>query len=73
MIRAYSFSTAGGHAVNEDAFLIRELQREPACYLVALADGQGGLEARVRLNLRVGLCPSLPQLTLWPSTSHIPG
>ncbi|HEY1188885.1 MAG TPA: protein phosphatase 2C domain-containing protein [Gemmata sp.] len=39
MIRAYTFSAAGGRAVNEDAFLIREV---PGAWLVALADGQGG-------------------------------
>ncbi len=39
MIRVHSFSAAGGHAVNEDAFLIREL---PRAHFVALADGQGG-------------------------------
>ncbi|MDY3551041.1 protein phosphatase 2C domain-containing protein [Gemmata sp. JC717] len=39
MIRAYTFSAAGGHAVNEDMFLVCEV---PGGYVVALADGQGG-------------------------------
>jgi serine/threonine protein phosphatase PrpC len=41
MIRAYSFSAAGGHAVNEDAFVLQPL-RSGAAWLAALADGQGG-------------------------------
>jgi hypothetical protein len=42
MIRASSYSAAGGHAVNEDAFLLEPLAAEPAGWLVYLADGQGG-------------------------------
>jgi serine/threonine protein phosphatase PrpC len=41
MIRAYSFSAAGGHAVNEDAFVLQPFQ-SGAAWLAALADGQGG-------------------------------
>ncbi|MBN9121596.1 MAG: SpoIIE family protein phosphatase [Planctomycetes bacterium] len=41
MSRSYSFSAAGGHPVNEDAFILRQLPREEG-WLVALADGQGG-------------------------------
>lgn len=41
MGRTYSFSAAGGHPVNEDAFALRQLPREEG-WLVALADGQGG-------------------------------
>lgn len=39
MIRTYTFSAAGGHAINEDAFALRALGDG---WLVALADGQGG-------------------------------
>lgn len=39
MIRTYSFTAAGGHEVNEDAF---SLQPCAGGYVVALADGQGG-------------------------------
>jgi serine/threonine protein phosphatase PrpC len=42
MIRTYSFTDAGGYAVNEDAFLLQPLSGEPGGWLVALADGQGG-------------------------------
>ena len=42
MIRAYSFSAAGGHPVNEDAFVLRPLWHDPDCWLVCVADGQGG-------------------------------
>lgn len=40
-MRTYSFSVAGGHPVNEDAFGLHQLHREEG-WLVALADGQGG-------------------------------
>ena len=40
MIRTSTFTAAGGHAVNEDAFLIREMPS--GGWLVVLADGQGG-------------------------------
>lgn len=39
MIRAHTFSDAGGHPANEDSFLVREL---PGGWLVCIADGQGG-------------------------------
>jgi|SRR5262245_1395416 len=42
MIRAYSFSAAGGHAVNEDSFLVQQAPNNPEAWLVAIADGQGG-------------------------------
>jgi serine/threonine protein phosphatase PrpC len=41
MIRTYSFSAAGGHAVNEDAFVLQP-PSGGAAWLAALADGQGG-------------------------------
>jgi serine/threonine protein phosphatase PrpC len=41
MIRTYSFSAAGGHAVNEDAFVLHALPNASG-WFVALADGQGG-------------------------------
>jgi hypothetical protein len=40
MIRASTFSAAGGHPINEDASLVRELS--PDAWLIVLADGQGG-------------------------------
>ena len=42
MIRTYSFTEAGGHAVNEDAFELHPLIGEVTGWLVVLADGQGG-------------------------------
>lgn len=39
MIRTSTFSAAGGHPANEDAFLLRP---HDSGWLVALADGQGG-------------------------------
>jgi serine/threonine protein phosphatase PrpC len=42
MIRTYSFSEAGGHPENEDAFVVRQLPGEAEGLLVCVADGQGG-------------------------------
>jgi hypothetical protein len=38
----HSFTEAGGHPNNEDAFLVRPHPADAACLLVALADGMGG-------------------------------
>lgn len=45
MIRAHTFSEAGGRPENEDAFVVREL---PDGWLVCLADGQGGAPGGAR-------------------------
>jgi serine/threonine protein phosphatase PrpC len=42
MYRLSHFSEAGGHRINEDAFEVRPHPADPACWLCALADGQGG-------------------------------
>jgi serine/threonine protein phosphatase PrpC len=42
MIQTSSYSEAGGHAVNEDAFRVMPHPWNPECWLVALADGQRG-------------------------------
>jgi hypothetical protein len=42
MIHVLTFSEAGGHPVNEDAFAVRPHPADPGCWLVCLADGQGG-------------------------------
>lgn len=42
MIHVLSYTEAGGHPVNEDAFLARPHSADPDCWLVILADGQGG-------------------------------
>ena len=42
MIGVTSFSEAGGHPVNEDAFEVRRHPSDPNCWLCFLADGQGG-------------------------------
>ncbi|HJZ56335.1 MAG TPA: protein phosphatase 2C domain-containing protein [Gemmataceae bacterium] len=42
MIRLLTFSEAGGHPENEDAFLANQLPGEPEGALVCVADGQGG-------------------------------
>jgi hypothetical protein len=42
VIRTHTFSEAGGHATNEDAFALRELPDGIGGWIVCLADGQGG-------------------------------
>jgi hypothetical protein len=42
MIHVATHSEAGGHAHNEDAFVIRPHPEDPQSYLCAVADGQGG-------------------------------
>jgi hypothetical protein len=42
MIRAVTHTEVGGHAHNEDAFVLRPHPDDPDSYLCAVADGQGG-------------------------------
>jgi serine/threonine protein phosphatase PrpC len=42
MVQPLSFSEAGGHPINEDAFVLLSLPDEPEGWLICLADGQGG-------------------------------
>lgn len=42
MVRVTSFSEAGGHINNEDAFEVHRHVDDPDCWLGYLADGQGG-------------------------------
>ncbi|HEX5269722.1 MAG TPA: protein phosphatase 2C domain-containing protein, partial [Gemmataceae bacterium] len=42
MIRVATHSEPGGHAQNEDAFLVAPHPADPEVYLCAVADGQGG-------------------------------
>jgi PPM family protein phosphatase len=66
MIRAYSFSAAGGHAVNEDAFALQPLGNTG--YLICLADGQGGRAggaAAAQLACRVALEHATTQPHAW--------
>lgn len=41
-MQIHTFTEAGGHLVNEDAFLVQPHPADPGCLIVALADGQGG-------------------------------
>jgi hypothetical protein len=45
MVAVFSFTEVGGHLVNEDAFLVQPHPQDPACWLLLLADGQGGRAA----------------------------
>lgn len=42
MVSAVSFSEAGGHPDNEDAFVISQHPLDPAAWFCCVADGQGG-------------------------------
>jgi len=42
MIQTHSFSEAGGHPANEDAFVVQVIPNTPDGWLVCIADGQGG-------------------------------
>lgn len=48
MIRTYSFSAAGGHPVNEDAFVLWPFPGDEERWLLTLADGQGGQRGGAR-------------------------
>jgi hypothetical protein len=75
MIRVFSHSVAGGHAENEDAFEAGPHPRDPACFLFAVADGQGGraggkeaarLASKTCLDTASALTPAkLSQPTTW--------
>ncbi len=42
MVNIVAFSEAGGHAVNEDAFVVERHPGDPECWVCCLGDGQGG-------------------------------
>jgi len=42
MYQLHTYSNVGGHRVNEDAFVAHRHPADPDCWLVVLADGQGG-------------------------------
>ena len=42
MVNVVTFSEAGGHIVNEDAFAVERHPGDPDCWLCCLGDGQGG-------------------------------
>src|SRR5438105_1179083 len=42
MVAVFCHSEPGGHPANEDVAVVRLLPFEEACYICAVADGQGG-------------------------------
>ena len=42
MTQLFTFTEAGGHPANEDAFVAAPHPADPGCWVVCLADGQGG-------------------------------
>ncbi|MBN9523862.1 protein phosphatase 2C domain-containing protein [bacterium] len=42
MPRLFTFTEAGDHPANEDAFVAAPHPADPACWVVRVADGQGG-------------------------------
>lgn len=58
IVEVTTFTEAGGHPLNEDAFLVQEHTAAQGCWLCFLADGQGGRAGggtAARLACRVGL------------------
>lgn len=58
MVEVTTFTEAGGHPLNEDAFLVQQHPADPDCWLCFLADGQGGRSGggeAARLACRAGL------------------
>jgi len=76
MVGVTTFTEAGGHPVNEDAFLVRQHPDDPDCWLSFLADGQGGrkgggeaarLACRAALDVASGVRPErLVDGRAWP-------
>jgi PPM family protein phosphatase len=77
VIEVFTHSKPGGHAENEDAFIVRSAPFDEECRLVALADGQGGraggglasllaCEAAIRAALGYSL-PDLLHPKTWPT------
>jgi hypothetical protein len=63
MIRTYSFSEVGGHAENEDAFVLERLPGDPESWLVCVADGQGGRAGGARAaRLACATVANFPEL-----------
>lgn len=50
MPSVHTHSEAGGHAENEDAFVVRPHPAGPGCVLAAVADGQGGRAGGARAS-----------------------
>ena len=72
MLRVSSFTEAGGHPHNEDAFVARPYPADPDVWLIALADGQGGRAgggraSRVAVDTLADLAARypVPDLTDW--------
>ncbi len=66
MVSVVSFSEAGGHPFNEDAFLVERHPDDSDCWLCCLADGQGGRAGGARaaqLACRVALDWALKEPT----------
>jgi hypothetical protein len=64
MVSVVSFSEAGGHPFNEDAFLVERHPDDSDCWLCCLADGQGGRAGGARaaqLACRVAIDDALSE------------
>jgi hypothetical protein len=77
MVDVVTFSEAGGHPANEDAFEVQPHPAEAGCLLCALADGQGGraggaVAARLACRMAIASASRLPpdqltRLAAWPT------
>jgi serine/threonine protein phosphatase PrpC len=81
MPNVFTFTEAGGHVTNEDAFLIERHPADVACLMCVLADGQGGraggrraAEIACRGTLDAALRYPVAELTnplLWPTILRV--
>src|SRR5436190_13407342 len=64
MVSVLSFSEAGGHPANEDAFVVERHPADQECWVCFLADGQGGRAGGARaaqVACRAGVAAALRQ------------
>jgi serine/threonine protein phosphatase PrpC len=81
MLRVETFSEAGGHPANEDAFRVQAHPLDPECWLAFVADGQGGRAggaAAAHLACEAALAAALEfeprkliDARLWPNLLHL--
>jgi hypothetical protein len=76
MVSVQSFSEAGGHTQNEDAFAVQQHPLDPNLWLCFIADGQGGRSgggaaARLACHVALGMAARQPpdrlnEPAVWP-------
>lgn len=69
MCSVFTFSEAGGHPMNEDAFEVQRHPQDERCWLCTLADGQGGRAGGGRAA-KLASRKAMQAATLHPSVSR---